>query len=195
MTEQDVFVLADQTLCDVVGRIADDQWDMLIPDWFQKGRAQGDITLRTIIGYHAFDEAWVPDVLAGRTKEEVGDRYDGDLLGGAPRERFAEWTARGIAAAKALDDVDRTVHLSYGDFPASEYLKHVTSFRGFRAYDIAKLIGATTTLPAALVEGMAELITPSVEEWRAIGVYPAEVPAPEGADAQTRLLCLVGRQP
>ena len=47
-------------------------------------------TLREIIGYHAYDDAWVPDMLAGRTMAEVGaDAFKGDLLGDDPKAAFA----------------------------------------------------------------------------------------------------------
>jgi hypothetical protein len=63
----------------------------------------------------------------------------------------------------------KIVHLSYGDFPAREYRKHITSFRGFRAYDIVKWIGVNTQLPGDLVQGMWDEFVPEVEVWRAMG--------------------------
>jgi hypothetical protein len=47
------------------------------------------MTLRRIINYHAYDDAWVPEVLAGKTIAEVGMKWDGDLLGDHPRLNFA----------------------------------------------------------------------------------------------------------
>src|SRR6266702_3481531 len=67
-------------LCDVVDRIGDEQWAMGLPAWFKANPAQKDLDLRRIINYHAYDDAWVPDVLAGKTMAEVGSRHDGDLL-------------------------------------------------------------------------------------------------------------------
>jgi uncharacterized protein (TIGR03086 family) len=192
VTEQDVFILADQALKAVVDQIRDDQWDLTVPD--DMTRTPG-ITLRELINYHAYDDAWVPDVLAGRTIEEVGGKYAGDLLGDHPKLNFASIVETAVLAVRGFDDPDRTVHLSYGDWPAREYLKHITSFRGLRTYDIAKLIGADTTLPADLVQGLWDEIAPSAEEWRKLGVYGPAVPVPEGAPLQDRLLGLTGRQP
>lgn len=192
MKEQEAFVVADEAMCDVVSRIRDDQWDMGIPEWFRTGQAGRQHTLRSIINYHAYDDAWVPDTLAGRTVDEVGDRYGGDLLGATPREAFRAIADKAIEAAWGLDEPGRIVHLSYGDFPAREYLTHITSFRGFRSYDVAKLIGADTTMSPALVEALFDVVMPQAEEWRAIGVFGPEIPVPEGADPQTRLLCLAG---
>ncbi|HWD09754.1 MAG TPA: hypothetical protein VHA57_11755 [Actinomycetota bacterium] len=195
MTEVEAFVIADEALCDVVDRIASDQWGMALPEWFVTGGATGELDLRKIVNYHAFDDAWVPDVLAGRTAAEVGDRYAGDLLGADPKRSFRAISAKAVAAARALDDPAKTVHLSYGDFPAAQYLKHITSFRGFRSYDIAKLIGTDTTMPDGLIEALFQLVVPNVEEWRALGVYGPKIEPPPGASRQTELLCLVGREP
>jgi len=192
MSEQEVFILSERALADVVDQIRDDQWDQRKPGWFQTG-GQGDATLREIVNYHAYDTAWVPDVLAGKTMAEVGYRYEG--LKTSDSVNYREYADRAIAAAEVLDDPDKTVHLSYGDFPAREYLKHVTSFRGFRAYDIAKWIGADTRLPDELVQGMWDEFAPEVEAWRAMGVFGPAVPVPEGAPLQDRLLGLVGRDP
>ena len=192
MTEQDVFILADQALKAVVEQIRDDQWDLVVPD--DMTRKPG-ITLRELINYHAYDDAWVPDVLAGRTIDEVGDKFAGDLLGDHPKLNFASIVETAVLAVRAFDDPDRTVHLSYGDWPAREYLKHITSFRGLRTYDIAKLIGADTTLPPDLVQGLWDEIAPSAEEWRKLGVYGPAVAVAEDAPLQDRLLGLTGRQP
>jgi hypothetical protein len=66
MDERDVFVLADQALLRVVEQIGEGQWEMVIPDWFPRNAKKGDVTLGEIIAYHAYDDSWVPDMLAGK---------------------------------------------------------------------------------------------------------------------------------
>jgi uncharacterized protein (TIGR03086 family) len=192
VNEKDVFVLADQALKDVVDQIRDDQWDTTVPDGMTR---KPGTTLRETIAYHAYDDAWVPEVLAGRTIEEVGDKYAGDLLGDHPKLNFAAIVETAVLAVRDVDDLDRTVHLSYGDFTAREYLKHITSFRGLRVYDIAKFIGASTTMPPDLVRGLWDEIAPEAEAWRAMGVFGPAIAVPEDAPLQDRLLGLTGRQP
>jgi uncharacterized protein (TIGR03086 family) len=194
MAERDVFILSERALSDVIDQVRPDQWEQRTPEWFHTG-GQGDVTLRQIVNYHAYDSAWVPDVLAGKTSAEVGEAFDGDLLGTDPKGRYRAFSDAAIAAALSLEDLDRTVHLSYGDFPAREYLKHITSFRGFRTYDIARWIGAGTELPDDLVQGLWDELLPEVETWRQIGVYGPAVPVPDDAPLQDRLLGLVGRDP
>jgi uncharacterized protein (TIGR03086 family) len=198
MREQDVFVKADHALQHVVGQIRDDQWDMVMPPEFATRAPNSKVTLREIISYHAYDDAWVPDMLAGRTMDEAGsDKYKGDLLGDDPKGNFARIVADACAAAEALSDADleRTVHCSFGDFTAREYFWQITLFRGLRANDIAKVIGVDPTLSADLVQGMWDQISPHAEEWRQIGIFGPKVGVPDDAPLQARLLGLTGRQP
>lgn len=196
MREQDVFVLADQTLKKAVDQITDEQWTMVMPPTFAMRRQDHDMTLREVINYHAYDDAWVPDMLAGRTMDEAGqDKFDGDLLGADPKASFAAIVEKAVSAAEALTDPELTVHCSFGDFPAREYLWQINGFRGLRAHDIAQVIGIDTTLPYDLVAGMWEEIEPHAEEWRAIGVFGPKVDVPADASMQDRLLGLTGRNP
>lgn len=196
MTEPEIFVLADQTLNDVVKHIDDAQWGMAMPPAFvRRGGAQAP-TLREIVKYHAYDDAWVPDMLAGRTMNEAGnDRFNGDLLGEDPAGNFSAIVAKACAAASELDDLDRVVHTSFGDFPARAYLWQTNQFRGLRAHDIARVIGYDLVMPADLVQGIWDEITPHVEEWRGYGVFPAAMPVPEDAPLLERLLGITGRDP
>jgi uncharacterized protein (TIGR03086 family) len=196
VTEQEVFILADEALLGVVEQIKDDQWDLAVP--IEMTPRQPGSTLRQVIGYHAYDDAWVPDTLAGKTIEEVGDAHgdpQGDLLGDEPQAAFAAIVATAVSAVRGLVDLDKVVHLSYGDFPTREYLKHITYFRGSRVYDIARFIGADTSMPADLVRGLWDELAPQAEEWRTMGVFGPAVEMPEDAPLQDRFLALTGRDP
>lgn len=201
MREQDVFVLAEETLLGVVEQIGDEQWAMTMPSWFDTRDPDKPITLREVISYHAYEDAWVPDMLAGRTMDEVGrdafgaDPFGGGLLGDDPKRSYARIVAAATAAARSVDDLDRTVHTSFGDFPAREYFWQINGFRGLRAHDIAKAIGVDRCLPPDLVQGLWDEISPHAEEWRAIGIFRGRVDVPDDAPLQDRLLGLTGRQP
>jgi hypothetical protein len=196
MTEPEVFLLADRALNEVVAQIAEDQWSMQLPASFRTRRIDHTPTLQEIINYHAYDDAWVPDMLAGSTMDEAGrEKFDGDLLGGDPIGAFTAIVDKACAAARDFNDIERTVHLSFGDFSARHYFWQINQFRALRAHDIAKVIGADPTLPEELVQGIWEEISPNAEEWRAIGVFPAAVVVPEDASLQDRLLGLTGRDP
>ena len=194
MREAEVFVLADRALNDVIQQVKDDQWTMAIPADFAMRGVDHTPTLREVVNYHAYDDAWVPDMLAGRTMDEAGrDKFDGDLLGADPKSSFAAIVDTACAAAAELDDPDRIMHCSFGDFSAREYFWQINGFRGLRAHDLALVIGVEPRLPDELVQGIWDEISPHVEEWRAIGVFPAAVPVPEGVPLLDRLLGITGR--
>jgi uncharacterized protein (TIGR03086 family) len=195
MNEPEVFILADQALQNVIDQVRDDQWAMVMPPSFAT-RSQSSVTLREIVNYHAYDDAWVPDMLAGRTMDEAGrTKFDGDLLGDDPKASFARIVAAACAAARGFTDLERTVHTSFGDFTARAYFWQINSFRGLRAHDIAQVIGVNSDLPPDLVQGLWDELSPHAEEWRAIGVFGPAVPVPDDASLQAKLLGLTGRQP
>jgi uncharacterized protein (TIGR03086 family) len=196
MNEQELFVLADRTLANVVAQIPDEHWDQPMPSEFPMAQEDKGVTLRRVINYHAYDDAWVPDILTGATMDEAGtDKYDGDLLGDDPKASFAALVEATCAAVEQLDDPTRTTHLTYGDFPAQEYLTHIATFRGLRAYDIAKVVGGDTQLPPDLVRGLWDALEPHAEEWRAMGVFGPRVDVSDDASPQDKLLGLTGRNP
>ena len=196
MTETEIFVLADHALDAVVDQIRDDQWAMEMPASFARRQTDRTPTLREIINYHAYDDAWVPDMLAGKTMDEAGkENHKGDLLGDDPKGNFGRIVEKACTAARELTDLERTVHCSFGDFSARDYLTQTTMFRGMRAHDIARVIGVEPNLPAELVQGLWDEISPQAEAWREIGVFPARVPVPDDAPLLDRLLGLTGRDP
>lgn len=196
MTEPELFVLADRALNRVVQQVREDQWSMEMPESFFTRAVDRRPLLIEVLEYHAYDDAWVPDMLAGRTMDEVGrDKFRGGLLAGDPKGRFAEIVESACAAAQAADDLDRTVHCSFGDFPARGYLWQVTSFRAFRTHDLARIVGVDPTLPAELVRGLWDEFLPRAGEMRGLGVFREPVPVPDDAPLQDRLIALTGRRP
>jgi hypothetical protein len=189
MRERELFLRADAALRDVIDRIHPDQLELPAPaEWV----AVPDPTLLDVVAAHAYDEAWVPDVLAGRTIEEVDDKYGGDLLGGDPLAAYDALNDAATAAANRALDPDDIAHLSYGDFPVSVYYQHIATYRAFQAWSIARLIGLDWHLPPELVDELWEQVLPQVDEWRAMGVFPPAVEAPADADRETQLLAATG---
>ena len=196
MKEPEVFVLADRALARVVAQVRDDQWETVLPATFATRHRPEPPSLWTLVNYHAYDDAWVPDMLAGRTMQEAGaDKFDGDLLGDDPSANFEAIVERACTAAAAVRDLDAVAHLSFGDYSVREYFWQINQFRGLRAHDIAQVIGVEAALPAALVYGMWDEVSPHAEEWRAMGVFPPSVPVPGDAPLLDRLLGLTGRPP
>lgn len=192
MNEQTVFILADQALNNVIQQIKDDQWTLDVPAKMMGGRG---MTVRELVNYHAYDESWVPDVLAGKSIDEVGRPYGEDLLGDDPKASYGALNEIGQGAVRVFTDLDKVVHLSYGDFPARDYLMHTTLYRGLQAYDIAHFLDFDPKLSDELVQGLWDEISPQAEALREMGVFEPQVEVPADSSLQDRLLGLTGRNP
>jgi hypothetical protein len=188
-TARELFLASDAALRNVIDRIPADALSRPAPaEWTRTP----DPTFRDILAAHAFDEAWVPDVVAGRTAEEVGDAWSGDLLGDDPIGSYDRLHDAAAAALAEEPPADAIAHLSYGDYPLSEALLHMSVYRAFQAWSIAHELGIAFHLPPEVVDGMNELVVPRIDEWRPYGIFPPAIEPPAGADAETVLLCVTG---
>ncbi len=191
MNIKELYVKANEAEQKVVAHIADDQWNLVMP----QNITHEPMTLEEVVRYHIWDDAWIPDVLAGKTKAEVGDIHDHllKLPTGELKTHFATYNQLAITAVRDLSDLNRLVHLSYGDYPAREYLQHNVSVRAFWSYDMAKLIGADTTMTDDYIQALMDEFSPVVEGYRQMGLFPPPIAVTSDASAQTKLLAMVGR--
>lgn len=189
MEIQQLFIQSNKHLARVVDQIAADQWSLMLPE----KASWNPQNLTETIAYHAFDDAWVPDVLAGRTPEEVGDQYQPILDSDDPLPLYRENNKRACSAVAGFDDLDAVAHLSYGDFPAREYLQHITSFRAVRCIDIAALIGVDAGLSDEFLQALESEYTPLMGQYREMGVFPDPIPVDDGATLEARVRAMFGR--
>jgi len=169
-----------------VRQIGDHQWQAPTPD--------EDWTVRDLVNHLAGEDLWAPPLLAGSTIAEVGDRFEGDVLGAEPA---AAWTAASAAAVRAVEAdgaMDRIVHLSFGDFPGSDYTLQLFADHLIHAWDLARAIGADEHLDDELVASCATWFEAVEEAYRSAGAIAAPPPVPGHADAQTLLLARFGRR-
>ena len=139
------------------------------------------------------EDLWAPPLLAGSTIAEVGNRFDGDVLGADPR---AAWSAASAGAVRAVGEhgaMDRIVHLSFGDVPGREYTLQLFADHLIHAWDLARAIGTDEHLDAGLVASCATWFQTMEDGYRSAGAIAARPPVPDDADAQTVLLARFGR--
>ncbi|MFC5928028.1 hypothetical protein D6T64_04860 [Cryobacterium melibiosiphilum] len=199
MKQRELFLQADAALRSVIDRLTPEQLELPAPaEWTRVANP----LLRDIVADHMRDEAWVPAVLAGRTIEEVGKDFPTNLLGDeAPSDdplgdylihKYDRLNDIATAAVREDLDPERMVHLSYGDYPLREYLQHVSCYRAFASWSIARLVGLDFEMSTELVDLLWEQIVPEIDGWRAMGVFGPPVEVPAGADRETQLLGLTG---
>ena len=169
-----------------VRQIGDHQWQAPTPD--------EDWSVRDLVNHLVGEDLWAPPLLAGSTIAQVGDRFEGDVLGTEPK---AAWTAASAAAVQAVEAdgaMDRIVHLSFGDFPGSEYTLQLFADHLIHAWDLARAIGADEHLDEELVASCATWFGAVEEAYRGAGAIAAPPPVPGHADPQTVLLARFGRR-
>lgn len=164
-----------------------DQWDAPTPcaEW----------TVRDLVRHLVSEQLWVPHLLAGETLEQVGDRYDGDVLGDDPVGRWEKSAAAAREAWTAPGATERRVHLSYGEDDAADYGWQMTLDFAVHAWDLARGIGAGQPISAEVAETLLTIMGPQIGAWQGIGLFAAPVPVPGTAPAQDRLIGLTGRDP
>ncbi len=190
MDATELFLRADRALRGVVDGLTPEDLARSAPAAWSQGAEHP--ALRDVLAAHAYDEAWVPDVLAGRAVAD-GDPWRGrDLLGDDPITAYDALQDRAAAAVEAGVPQGRTARFQYGDYPVEEGLAHLATYRAFQAWSIAHLVGRPIALGPDLVAGLEEHVLPQVDQWRAWGVFPPAIDPPPDADRETRLLCAVG---
>ena len=168
-----------------VRAVGDDQWELPTPcsDW----------NVRQLVNHLVYEDRWTVPLMEGTTLAEVGDRYEGDLLGDEPRKAWAESSAEAVAAVQADSALERTVDLSSGPTPATEYVSQLFADHLIHAWDLARAVGADDRLDPELVEACAAWFAAMEPHYRAAGAIGERPETPPGAGAQTILLAAFGR--
>lgn len=180
-----LYVRATEVFDTRVRAVRPDQWANATPctEW----------TVRQLVNHVAVEDLWVPPLLAGKTIADVGDAYDGDQLGDDPAAAWSRALAGARQAVQEPGAAERTVHLSYGDERAGEYLLQLFADHLIHGWDVARAIGGDTDLPADLVDECTTYFARMEVTYRNIGAIADRVDVPAGADPQTRLLAAFGR--
>jgi uncharacterized protein (TIGR03086 family) len=170
-----------------VHRVGGDQWAAPTPcaGW----------DTRTLVNHIVYEERWMPPIFAGATITEVGDRFDGDLLGENPAAALVEAAQQADEAIVQPGALERTVHLSFGDTPATEYLYQLFADHLVHSWDLAAAIGADRRLDAEAVSACAAWFASREDLYRQAGAIGPRAEVPADADEQDRLIAAFGRDP
>ena len=169
----------------VVSRVAGDRWQAATPcaGW----------DARTLVNHLVSGNLWAAELAAGATIEDVGSRFDGDLLGAHPVAAYAESAAAAATAFRRPGALHELCAVSYGPVPGSVYAGHRFFDVFIHGWDLAVATGQDTTLDAGLIRACQEIIEPQLEAFRGAGALAGPLLVPPGADAQARFLAMLGR--
>ncbi|MEH1100018.1 TIGR03086 family metal-binding protein [Micromonospora sp. CPCC 205561] len=172
---------------DRVDQVGPDQWadPTPCPEW----------DVRALVNHVVAEDRWSVALLAGRTIEEVGDRYDGDLLGPDPAGAARDAAAQAELAFTRPAALHRTVALSAGETPADEYLHQLSAEHLIHGWDLAVAIGADPRLDTDVVVECARWFSLRIDEYRRGRLVRPRVDVPARADEQDHLVAAFGRDP
>lgn len=150
--------------------------------------------VRDVVNHLTSEHRWAPHVLGGETVQEVGDRYDGDVLGDDPVGAWQEAAAGSLSAFGQVHSDEALVHVSSGQIPTGEYASQMLVDLAVHCWDVARGAGVDErlnpeTVAAALTYAQRSASSDGVE-----GLFapPVEI---DSDDPQDRLLALLGRDP
>ncbi|WP_232661995.1 TIGR03086 family metal-binding protein [Pseudonocardia sp. TRM90224] len=153
--------------------------------------------VRALVNHVVAEELWTPPLIGGSTIAQVGDAFDGDVLGGdvfggdpAAAARAAE--AGALAAITAAGALEVTVHLSFGDVPAVEYVMQVAADHLVHSWDLARGLGCDEQLDPAAVAAVLGWFVGVEDAYRAAGLVGPRVEITTGTP-QDHLLARFGR--
>jgi uncharacterized protein (TIGR03086 family) len=171
-----------QAVLDGVGQ---DQWASPTPcaDW----------DVRALVNHVVGEELWTPPILDGATIEEVGDRFEGDVLGADPGTASRSAALQAVAAVDQRVPQGGTVQLSFGETPVEEYVRQLTADHLVHGWDLAAATDQDRAMDAEVVTEVATWFADREELYRSAGAVGPRGPAAE--DPQGELLAGFGRDP
>ncbi len=173
----------------MVAGVGSDQWHDATPctEW----------DVRTLVHHLLYEQRWVPPVLKGQTIEQVGDRFEGDLMG-EDQSGWPSLLASSIEEAHAVvaqpGSLRRTVHLSFGDTPGEEYVTQLTADLAIHAWDLARATGQDKTIDPDAVTLLLSWVEANADLLAGSGMFASPIEAGPDQPDQVRMLRLLGRR-
>ena len=167
------------------------------PEQWHDGTPCSEWDVRTLVHHLLYEQRWVPPLFEGLTIEQIGGRFEGDLMG----EDASAWPgllASSIQEAHAAvaqpGALDQIVHLSLGEASGREYVMQLTADLAIHAWDLAR----ATRQDDVLDPGAAALLLPwaeaNAELLAGSGMFGSRIEAGPDAPDDVRLLGQLGRR-
>ena len=98
-----------------------------------------------------YENLWMPPLLSGQTIAQVGDRYDGDVLGDDPVAAATEAVRTALTAVASVLPGEGTVDTSTGDLSMEAYVTQLAFENLIHGWDLLAGIGGERRLDPGLV--------------------------------------------
>ena len=146
---------------DRVNAVRDDQWGDPTPctEW----------TVRDLVNHVTYENLWTVPLMEGATIEEVGDRFDGDVLGEDTIGAALAAARNAISSVATQLPLGGTVHLSFGETPKQEYAMQLAADHLVHGWDLAAATEGDTRMDPHLVHAVAQWFDANEEAYRRCG--------------------------
>jgi uncharacterized protein (TIGR03086 family) len=152
-----------------------------------------DWDVRALVNHVVGEELWTVPLVEGATLEDVGDRFDGDVLGAQPLRAAREAARAAVDAMTAALGGGGTVLLSFGTVPIEEYAAQLTADHVVHGWDLAAATGQDRSIDPEVAQHVAAWFEEREELYRSAGAVGPRTAAAD--DPQSQLLAVFGRDP
>ena len=153
---------------DRVNAVTVDQWQDPTPctEW----------TVRDLVNHVTYENLWTVPLMEGATIEEVGDQFEGDVLGGDPIGSALAAARAAVQSVATQLPLGGTVQLSFGETPREEYALQLAADHVIHGWDLAAATGGDTRIDPHLVHALTEWFDDREPGYREAGAISARGP-------------------
>src|SRR5207248_6069827 len=95
--------------------------DAVRPDQWHNPTPCTEWDMSVLTNHVVSENLWAAELFPGKKIAEVGNRLDGDLLGGDPRAAYDRSVELAVPEVEAPGRMEATIDLSFGPTPGAEY--------------------------------------------------------------------------
>ena len=159
---------------------------------FGRSTPCSDWNVKQLAAHLLYELSWVSDIVTGKTIDEVGDKYDGNLVG---INLFNSWNN---AASKALSSVENAdlksiAHLSFADVTNDYYIWQFGGELLIHAWDLSVGVDKPIKFNVEVANTFYRRIRPRSEELQNSGLFAPPLPTKASDPTQVKLLAIFGR--
>ena len=167
--------------------------DEIIDDRLTNPTPCAEWNVRDVVNHLVYENRWAVELFDGKTIEEVGDAFEGDLVGEDPRGVYRESssTVKDILSHSA--SMSATCHISSGPVSGAEYACQLFLDTLIHGWDIAVGSKQDANLDDYLVEMCTPLAQAIADNDGFRSAFKAATDGTSSGNQQTRLLALLGR--
>lgn len=175
--------------------------DAITANQWSDGTPNAEWNVSDLVAHLVHEHRWIPPLLHGLDMDAAAKVVDGarslPVDGGVGADLAEAWNEAAAGSADALSAdgaLQRTVEISRGSVPATEYVDELVLDLVVHAWDLGRATGYPDALPDELVEDVWATWQ-DFGDMSASGMFDRPVDVPDGAATVDRLVAMTGRDP